>query len=62
MLYSILSLTVTSIFGGILIGLIQEGEEKAGLRYIPLLLLFSLSIFFLARFFVTRVFTSITVG
>jgi len=62
MLYSILSLTVTSIFGGILIGLIQEGEEKAGLRYIPLLLLVSLSVFFIARFFVTRVFTSITVG
>jgi pilus assembly protein TadC len=58
MLYSLSSLAITSFFGGILIGLIQEGSEKAGLKFIPLLMLLSLSIFFLARILVSRIYTS----
>jgi flagellar biosynthesis protein FliQ len=50
------SLAVTSFFGGLLIGLIQEGSEKAGLRYIPILIAVSLSIFFLTRLMVERLF------
>jgi flagellar protein FlaJ len=54
--YVSFSLAVTSFFGGLLIGLIQEGSEKAGLRYIPILIAVSLSIFFLTRLMVERLF------
>ncbi|MCS7135035.1 MAG: type II secretion system F family protein, partial [Candidatus Aenigmarchaeota archaeon] len=34
--YSLACLTITSIFGGMLIGMIKDGSEKAGLKYIPI--------------------------
>ncbi len=48
-IYSVISITVTSIFGSLLIGLVQEGTEKAGIKYIPVLLIIGLGIFFLSR-------------
>jgi hypothetical protein len=59
MLYMISALTVTSIFGGLIMGLIQSGTEKAGLKYIPILFGLSVGIFFLVRMFVTRIFGAI---
>ncbi len=56
MIYSFLALGITSVFGGMLIGLIQEGSEKGGLKYIPLLLALSIGIFFLSRTLVSGVF------
>lgn len=56
MLYMISSLSVTSIFGGLIMGLIQSGTEKAGLKYIPILFSISITIFFLVRMFVTNIF------
>jgi len=58
--YVSISLGITSFFGGLLVGLIQEGSERAGLRYIPILLAISLSIFFLTRFMVERLFGAMT--
>lgn len=55
-LYSLSALGITSFFGGMLMGLIQEGSEKAGLKYIPILFLISLSIFFIVRFVVKGMF------
>jgi flagellar protein FlaJ len=48
--YCLLTLTFSSIFGSLLIGLLQEGKEKAGLKYIPLLLAINFTIYFAARF------------
>ncbi|MEM5879525.1 MAG: type II secretion system F family protein [Candidatus Aenigmatarchaeota archaeon] len=48
-LYCLLTLTFSSIFGSLLIGLLQEGREKAGLKYIPLLLAINLTLYFIAR-------------
>lgn len=59
MYYISISLAITSFFGGLLVGLIQEGKEKAGLRYIPILLIISLSVFFLTRIMVVRIFGAI---
>lgn len=56
MYYISISLGITSFFGGLLVGLIQEGTEKAGLRYIPILLMISLSVFFLTRIMVVQIF------
>ena len=50
MQYSAVAILVTSIFGGLLIGLIQDGNEKAGIKFIPILLGVSLAIFFGSQF------------
>jgi len=56
MLYMISALSVTSIFGGLIMGLIQSGTEKAGLKFIPILFGVSMTVFFLVRMFVMGVF------
>jgi flagellar protein FlaJ len=58
-LYSLSAIGITSLFGGILMGLIQEGSEKAGLKYVPILFLISVGIFFVVRIIVSRVFSFI---
>ncbi|MEM5853556.1 MAG: type II secretion system F family protein [Candidatus Aenigmatarchaeota archaeon] len=47
--YCLLTLTFSSIFGSLLIGLLQDGKEKAGVKYIPLLLAINFTIYFMAR-------------
>jgi len=47
--YSMLAILITSIFGGMLIGLVQEGSERAGLKFIPIFLLISLTIYFISK-------------
>ena len=59
MLYTLLSLAITSIFGGMIIGLIKDGEEKSGIKYIPMLFGLSLIIFFAMRMFVSGMFTGL---
>lgn len=50
--YSLLALTITSVFGGMIIGLIREGSEKAGIKFIPIFFALSIGIFFLAKMLV----------
>ncbi|MBI5871504.1 type II secretion system F family protein [archaeon] len=57
--YSILAIVVSSIFGSLLIGLIQEGTEKAGLKYIPIVVLVSLGVLFLSKILLAKIFTGI---
>ncbi len=47
--FSVSSLTMSSVFGSLLIGLIQEGNEKVGAKYIPVFLTLSITLFFLTR-------------
>lgn len=49
MTYAITSLISTSILGSFILGLISKGKETRGVRYIPLLIFLSLTIFFLSR-------------
>ncbi|MCD6403333.1 MAG: type II secretion system F family protein [Candidatus Aenigmarchaeota archaeon] len=55
-LYSLVAITITSFFGGLMLGLVQEGTEKAGLKYIPLLIVISLIVYFTTRSLVSSVF------
>lgn len=48
-IYSLLTLIISSFFGSLLIGLLQEGREKAGIKYIPMLLLLNITIYFTVR-------------
>jgi len=59
MQYSAAAIIVTSIFGSLIIGLIQDGTEKAGLRYIPVMMLVAFSVFFGSQALLGSVFASI---
>jgi len=48
--YSVILMIVAAIFGGLLVGLIQEGRELAGIKYIPILITLELVIFYLIKF------------
>ena len=48
--YSTILMIVAAIFGGILIGLIQEGKELVGVKYIPILVALELGIFYVIKF------------
>jgi len=51
--FSIISLITTSILGSLVLGLINNGHEKAGVKYIPILITVTILIFFLSRFLVS---------
>lgn len=48
--YSILSLITSSFFGSLVMGLILKGEEKVGIKYFPVLVTISLSLFLIGRY------------
>ncbi len=43
--YSYIAIVVTAFFGSLLIGLVQEGTEKGGLKFFPILLVVGLGVF-----------------
>ncbi len=55
-LYSVISILVTSIFSSLIIGLIKEGKGKAGVKYIPVVLVLSMILFFLTKIAVSVIF------
>ncbi|MBD3155269.1 MAG: hypothetical protein GF368_01275 [Candidatus Aenigmarchaeota archaeon] len=59
--YSIVSIIVTSIFGGILMGTLRGGSEKEGIKYIPVILLIGLIVYFISKLVIGNLFTSITI-
>ncbi len=58
--FAMIALTITSFFGGLIVGIVKKGEEKAGLKYIPMLLFLSLSIFFMVRGALAGIFPAIS--
>ncbi|MCX6818786.1 MAG: type II secretion system F family protein [Candidatus Aenigmarchaeota archaeon] len=56
LIFPITSLIVTSIFGSLIIGLVKGGTEKEGIKFIPMLLIVSLTVFFLVRLMVGGIF------
>ena len=49
-------LTLTSIFACMLLGVIQEGKVKYGLKYSPAVIIGTFTIFFIVRYFITTSF------
>jgi flagellar protein FlaJ len=47
--YTIISMIISSVMGSMVIGLISKGKRKAGLKYIPVLTILTLSLFFIVR-------------
>jgi archaellum biogenesis protein FlaJ (TadC family) len=56
LLFPIASLIVTSVFGSFIIGIVKGGTEKEGIKFIPMLLFISLTVFFLVRLMVAGIF------
>ena len=57
--FSIAAILITTVFGGMLLGLIGSGREKDGLRYIPILTIIALLVFFAAGFVINTMFATI---
>lgn len=48
--YSLLLMSLSAVFGGLLMGLIMSGKEFEGLKYIPILLLLDFGIFYVIKY------------
>ena len=48
--YVITAMISTSILGSLIMGLIGQGNEKEGLKYIPILIVLTISLFFIVKF------------
>jgi archaeal flagellar protein FlaJ len=58
-MFALIALVITSIFGGLIIGIIKGGSERAGLKIIPMLMVVSITVFFIVRMFVISIFPSV---
>lgn len=52
--FSIVFIITIDVLASLILGLVSKGEEKEGLRYLPPILIISLSVFFLAKIFISR--------
>ncbi len=59
--FALASIAITSFFGSLIIGLIEKGEEKKGIKYIPILLILGIIVFNFASFLVKSIFTTISI-
>lgn len=55
-MYAVACITLSSVFGSLIIGLLKEDTELAGVKYIPFLLCIALSLFFGVRYFIFSAF------
>tara|TARA_Y100000310_G_scaffold341125_2_gene439251 strand:- start:21 stop:998 length:978 start_codon:yes stop_codon:yes gene_type:complete len=51
--YTLISMTITSIMGSLVLGLISKGKEKEGFKYIPILLAITIPLYFLVKFLIS---------
>ena len=59
MVISIVMLILTSILASNLLGVIQEGKVKYGLKYAPIIIILCLTVFFILRRFISNFFAGI---
>lgn len=59
MYFSLIFLIAIDIMASLLLGLVNKGEEKAGLKYAIPLILLSMVVFFTVRFFLTSYFSDL---
>ncbi len=57
--FSIIFMIVIGTFSSLVLGLVSKGDEKQGLRYLPVIITLSLAIFFLSRVFIARFLTGL---
>ncbi len=52
--FSLIFMIVIDIFASMVIGLVNKGEEKQGLKFLPVIIILSFAIFFSARIFLSN--------
>lgn len=57
-IFAVVSLAITSFFSSIIIATIKKGNIKGGLKYIPMFIISSIVLFFMANFLLTMLFGS----
>ena len=60
--FSILAILITTLFGGIILGLISSGRERDGLKYAPILTVIAILVFFGANFVINTLFSTMLPG
>ena len=50
--YALVSLTTTAIMGSFILGLISKGKEKEGVKFIPIIIIMSFTLFFVVRYLI----------
>ena len=58
--FSLVTLSFSSVFGSLLIGLLQEGKEMAGVKYIPIIFGLNMAIYFVTRIVLAGLMGTIT--
>lgn len=61
-MFSIAAILITTVFGGMIMGIIDSGKEKAGIKYIPLLTGAALIIYFVGSFAISILFGTMIPG
>jgi len=56
--FSIVSIIITTFFSGIIIGLIDTGREKGGVKYIPIFMIIALAVFLGSSYFIGQMFAN----
>ncbi|MFH1229673.1 MAG: type II secretion system F family protein [Candidatus Aenigmatarchaeota archaeon] len=54
--FAIAAISITTFFGSLIIGLIQTGKEKNGIKFIPALMFGAIAVFFLAQMAIKMIF------
>jgi archaellum biogenesis protein FlaJ (TadC family) len=60
-LFSMVALFVTCIFASLTLGVISNGKETRGIKYIPVMLAIAFALFFIVRILVQQAFGSMSV-
>lgn len=55
-LFALVTIGVTTFFGGLIIGLIQEGKATKGLKYAPFMVIAGIGLFLASKFIITTFF------
>ncbi|NOX71796.1 MAG: type II secretion system F family protein [Candidatus Micrarchaeota archaeon] len=60
-IFSIIAVIITTFFSGLIVGIIDSGKEKSGIKYIPLFMALALIVFFIANGVLAEFFSSMMV-
>jgi flagellar protein FlaJ len=60
--FSVAAIIITTFFSGLIIGLIETGKEKGGIKYVPVFMIIALLVFFGANFVISSMFSTFAPG
>ncbi len=58
-IFAVVSLTISSFFSAIIVATIQRGDVKSGIKYIPIFVILTISLYFIYSSFFSGIFSSI---